>query len=441
VLAAESSAAARDRSSATTNWAKPSVSDSVAIDMEVAAQGNAITNQLKAIGQNKEGASAGGNFHASIFILSGVLLGVLLIAVKLGPTVAAIFANRKSTAWIPAPSAPMSPAEKAADEQVFAEFAAGFRVGPGGAKPKSIAVEVVTEQPDSRSVTVKPEPARTRPEPAVTRRPLSKSEFIDAAPRKIKNLRTYLQECSRITGLGRQKIITELVGEIDSLKAGAADASLLPLWQLASALEGLIKQMEEKPHSVTPSTMRTVAGAVDLFESLLSPIAGPELLSTPPVKFLAVDDDPISRHTISFALKRALTAPHVAENGPAGLALAAVNTYDVIFLDVQMPEMDGFEVCSRLHQTETNATTPVVFVTCSSDFNSRATSTLVGGNDLIGKPFLTFEIAVKALTLALRTRLGTARAQPCVPNQSPAGPKVKGTAAKLEETNALLETA
>jgi two-component system response regulator ResD len=155
--------------------------------------------------------------------------------------------------------------------------------------------------------------------------------------------------------------------------------------------------------------MRTVAGAVDLFESLLSPATGPEILSDPPIKFLAVDDDPVSRHTISFALKRALTAPDLAENGPAGLSLAEAAPYDVIFLDVQMPEMDGFEVCSRIHQTGANATTPVVFVTCSSDFNSRAQSTLVGGNDLIGKPFLTFEITVKALTLALRTRLAASR--------------------------------
>src|SRR5439155_10717759 len=40
-----------------------------------------------------------------------------------------------------------------------------------------------------------------------------------------------------------------------------------------------------------------------------------------------------------------------------------------------------------------------------SDFNSRAKSTLSGGQDLIGKPFLAFEITVKALTLALRGRL------------------------------------
>jgi two-component system sensor histidine kinase BarA len=116
---------------------------------------------------------------------------------------------------------------------------------------------------------------------------------------------------------------------------------------------------------------------------------------------LAVDDDPISRNAISFALRKALSPPELAEHGEAALALATLKAYDVIFLDVQMPRMDGFEVCTRIHDTLPNRTTPVVFVTCHSDFDARAQSTLSGGNDLIGKPFLTFEITVKALTLAL----------------------------------------
>ena len=47
----------------------------------------------------------------------------------------------------------------------------------------------------------------------------------------------------------------------------------------------------------------------------------------------------------------------------------------------------------------------MIFVTRHSDFNSRAKSALSRGEDLIGKPFLVFEITVKALTLALHGRL------------------------------------
>ena len=70
-----------------------------------------------------------------------------------------------------------------------------------------------------------------------------------------------------------------------------------------------------------------------------------------------------------------------------------------------MPGMDGFEVCSKIRDTVPNRTTPVVFVTGHHDFDARFNSTLSGGNDLMGKPFLIFEVTVKALTLALQGRL------------------------------------
>ena len=137
---------------------------------------------------------------------------------------------------------------------------------------------------------------------------------------------------------------------------------------------------------------------------------------------LAVDDDPISRHAISFALKKALNAPDLAPHADAALPLCAQHLYDVIFLDVQMPGMDGFELCTKIHETGQNRRTPIVFVTCQSDFESRAKSTLVGGHDLMGKPFLTFEITVKALTLVLRGRLESSADKPAakpeaVPNE------------------------
>jgi DNA-binding response OmpR family regulator len=69
--------------------------------------------------------------------------------------------------------------------------------------------------------------------------------------------------------------------------------------------------------------------------------------------------------------------------------------------------MDGFELCTRIHATTANRTTPVVFVTRHTDFDVRAKSSLTGARDLIGKPFLTFEVALKALTLVLRRRLQT----------------------------------
>ena len=159
----------------------------------------------------------------------------------------------------------------------------------------------------------------------------------------------------------------------------------------------------------------------------------PDLVTEPPVRLLAVDDDPISRRAMSLALAKAFNAPDLAPDGLTALALAGRQTYDVIFLDVEMPGMDGFELCTKIHETELNRTTPVVFVTRHSDFDSRAKSTELGARGShLGKPFLVFEITVKALTLVMRARLDHGEVEPASANQ----PEAAATAAATLATRA-----
>jgi CheY-like chemotaxis protein len=236
--------------------------------------------------------------------------------------------------------------------------------------------------------------------------PSSPAEFLSWAPGRISRCRAFLPELGRITGDdGRKRVIGEMNEHVQALKAAATHPDLVSCWKVISSVEGLLKHVADKPALVNASILRTLGGSIDLLDQLCAAGPNADLLNTPPVRFLAVDDDAISRHTVSFALKRALNPPELAENGAAGLALAEANAYDAIFLDVQMPGMDGFELCRKIRAGERNRSTPIVFITCQSDFNSRAQSTLAGGCDLIGKPFVTFEVTAKALVLALSYRL------------------------------------
>ena len=85
--------------------------------------------------------------------------------------------------------------------------------------------------------------------------------------------------------------------------------------------------------------------------------------------------------------------------------MLAEQKFDLVFLDVDMPGMNGFELCTKLRTLPAHKKTPVVFVTSLNDFESRANSTMSGGNDFIAKPFLFIELAVKALVYVLRGRL------------------------------------
>lgn len=265
------------------------------------------------------------------------------------------------------------------EAQAFSDFIAAFRAGPA---------------------------LRAESEPQV---PLD--DFLARAPKILEDLRRQLVEAGQTTDpKARRRLLYDLSREMRGLKGETGIPELLPAWQMVCALEGLLKQLGDKVNEVTASTLRTVAGGVDLLGELCRPGLDAQLLSRRAVRLLAVDDDPISRHAISFALKRTLHAPDLANDGEAGLALAQQTSYDVIFLDVEMPGMDGFELCTQIHKTRPNPATPVVFVTNQSDFEARVQSTLSGGYDLIAKPFLTFELAVKALTLAIQNRLRETKA-------------------------------
>ena len=89
----------------------------------------------------------------------------------------------------------------------------------------------------------------------------------------------------------------------------------------------------------------------------------------------------------------------------AALEALAEEHYDLIFLDVNLPQMDGFALCSLIRQLPGYGTTPVIFVTGMSSLENRVQSSLSGASDFVGKPFNLHELNVKTLTLILKAGL------------------------------------
>lgn len=199
----------------------------------------------------------------------------------------------------------------------------------------------------------------------------------------------------------RMPHLLDLYRKIHSLTGSAGIAGFAAVSQLTAALEVLLKELYDKPKNINASTMRTVAYSIDfLAEMFKSTTPQPEPVATSGI--LVVDDEILSRRAVSYALEKANLKCVSVEDSGVALRLATENTYDLIFLDVQMPGMDGFELCTKIRALPNNKTTPVIFVTSLTDFKSRARSSLSGGNDLIAKPFMFIELAVKALTHVIR---------------------------------------
>jgi type II secretory ATPase GspE/PulE/Tfp pilus assembly ATPase PilB-like protein/DNA-binding response OmpR family regulator len=101
---------------------------------------------------------------------------------------------------------------------------------------------------------------------------------------------------------------------------------------------------------------------------------------------LTVDDDTVNRKIIERILTVAGYRSVGADSGPAALEILRETTPDLILLDVMMPGMDGYEVCSRLQQSPQTACIPVIFITGLGDRHDRAQGFSVGAVDYVTKP-------------------------------------------------------
>lgn len=203
----------------------------------------------------------------------------------------------------------------------------------------------------------------------------------------------------------RLKEVQELYRRIHALTANSGMVGLTLIAQMSDALEALLKELNEKPKNLNASTMRTVASAVDFLDILFRSALDSKKQEIPAANILVVDDEAISRRAVTYALEKAKLKSVSAEDPNVAFNLMSKEPFDLIFLDVDMPGMNGFELCTKLRALPAYKKTPVVFVTSLNDFESRANSTMSGGNDFIAKPFLFMELAVKALLYILRSHL------------------------------------
>src|SRR5215510_7845812 len=97
------------------------------------------------------------------------------------------------------------------------------------------------------------------------------------------------------------------------------------------------------------------------------------------VRILLVEDEPRMANVIAKGLREQSYAVDVAQDGAAGLYQASINDYDVIILDVLLPQRDGYEVCRELRKRG-NAT-PVLMLTARAAIDDRLTGFDAGADD------------------------------------------------------------
>ncbi len=122
-----------------------------------------------------------------------------------------------------------------------------------------------------------------------------------------------------------------------------------------------------------------------------------------PRTILVVDDDPHIRQLLVFALGKAGMATHEAADGEEAVAMIAACPPDLVILDINMPRMDGLEVCRRVRAT---SAVPILFLSSRDDEIDRVLGIELGADDYVVKPFSPREVVAR--TQAILRRAGVA---------------------------------
>jgi two-component system OmpR family response regulator len=119
-------------------------------------------------------------------------------------------------------------------------------------------------------------------------------------------------------------------------------------------------------------------------------------------QLLVVDDEPFLRDAIAASLRFLGFDVAAAATGQDALRLARAEPYDLIVLDVMLPDLDGFAIVRRLRAEDNRM--PVIFLTARDAEADKVTGLSLGGDDYMTKPFGLEELAARIRSVLRRTR-------------------------------------
>src|SRR3954454_13044409 len=126
------------------------------------------------------------------------------------------------------------------------------------------------------------------------------------------------------------------------------------------------------------------------FESPSPDLAGP---------ILVIDDEPYILRSLSYLLQREGYTVEIASNGEEGLARVRSLRPPLMFLDIMMPNMNGYEVCEQVKQDPSLAGTYVIMLSAKGQQIDRERGLLGGADEKMTKPFSPREVAQRVRTI------------------------------------------
>jgi two-component system, OmpR family, alkaline phosphatase synthesis response regulator PhoP len=119
-------------------------------------------------------------------------------------------------------------------------------------------------------------------------------------------------------------------------------------------------------------------------------------------KVLVVDDEPALLAGVSYALKREQFDVTTVENGADALAQASSHDFDLVILDLMLPDLSGIQVCRRIRS---ESAVPIIMLTAKGEEVDRVVGLELGADDYLTKPFSMAELVSRIRALLRRREL------------------------------------
>lgn len=192
----------------------------------------------------------------------------------------------------------------------------------------------------------------------------------------------------------------DLVREAAAYTGSCQAGGELTLQRLSSRMAGVLEVVVEDPSAATPRLRRLIERVVDTLAQLETVNGLDAHVRLTGARIYLVDDDAELCETSSELLTAAGFIVDSTQHPSAAIAHLAENSYDLILLDVRLPELDGFELCGYIRGMDLHACTPIVFVTGGEMLDASA-----GGPEFVAKPFAPGELVLRAMMAVLRSQV------------------------------------
>jgi CheY-like chemotaxis protein len=238
------------------------------------------------------------------------------------------------------------------------------------------------------------EPAPVRPEPAPEEVPTQEFDTalaLDAIRAMRRCYHAFAKESEDFSHLN------ELHCQIHALAEHASATGFIALHRLVAAFDTFIQELYHFPEQITPASLLTVPETIEFLASLMKVKDLRSLKDPATATVYIVEDDALTCECITMAMETSLIRGLSSQDPAHATCELASTPCDLIFLDINMPGLDGFELCTTIRQQGLHRHTPVIFLSGMATPELRAKAALVGGSDFLAKPFILCELTLKAL--------------------------------------------